>query len=154
MSLEITLSKKFRFESAHRLAHGYKGKCSNIHGHSWNGCITLTFDKVDDKGMSVDYSHLKDFCKIVEYRFDHAIILSEADEILPTILECASTFMLDGSVVVLPDNPTSENLAQDILYGAEEYFTELYGTKKIPHKPLSYSVTIEETCTSSCIVTQ
>ena len=39
-----TLTKAFRFESAHRLAKGYEGKCANIHGHSWNGELTVEID--------------------------------------------------------------------------------------------------------------
>ena len=70
-----TLTKKFRFESAHRLAKGYKGKCANIHGHSWNGHITVEVRGLDKYGMAYDYTKLKEFTQKIEKQLDHSILL-------------------------------------------------------------------------------
>ncbi len=134
-----TLTKAFRFESAHRLAKGYKGKCANIHGHSWNGHITVEVRELDDQGMSVDYARLKKFTNKVEERFDHAIFLcSEDDELIAL---CTSN---GWKTFISEENPTSEVIAKDIYNWMHDHFSV-----KITIK----SVTIEETCTTSCTYT-
>ena len=65
----FTLSKTFRFEAAHRIAKGYEGKCKHIHGHSWNGSITVSCSKVDRFGMGVDFGVIKQFLKQIEDYF-------------------------------------------------------------------------------------
>jgi 6-pyruvoyltetrahydropterin/6-carboxytetrahydropterin synthase len=136
----FTLSKKFRFESAHRLAKGYEGKCANIHGHSWNGRITIEMpDNLDLVGMVVDYAVLGQFCKIFEERYDHKLLLWEGEEDLIEMLRLQN---LD--YVAMENNPTSEHLAKEICHDLKAYCA----AKEI--KWTSLEVTIEETCTTSC----
>jgi 6-pyruvoyltetrahydropterin/6-carboxytetrahydropterin synthase len=74
------LKTEHSFDSAHFLA-GYKGKCSNIHGHRWRVVIevkslTLQTEK-QLNGMVVDFSQLKeDIKKEVDF-FDHALIIEK-----------------------------------------------------------------------------
>ena len=53
----ITITKKFNFEMAH-LLESHKGKCINLHGHSYQMHITVTSESLIN-GMVVDFGHLK-----------------------------------------------------------------------------------------------
>lgn len=133
------LTKNFRFESAHRLAKGYKGKCANIHGHSWNGKLTIMCKTLDGYDFAIDFAILKEFLKKVEDRFDHKMLVHCED--LPIIELCVSG---DYGFVPFVDNPTSEVIAKYIYRWARRYFG-------INDSMVIKSVTIEETCTSKCV---
>lgn len=135
-----TLTKKFRFEAAHRLAKGYEGKCANIHGHSWNGEITVTAIKLDKYGFGIDFGRLKKFTKEIEDWLDHAIILCSDDDKL--IALCTEQ---GWKTIMSTENPTSEVIAEVIYKMACEHF--------IGGNVFVKSVTIEETCTSRCVYT-
>lgn len=131
------LTKSFRFESAHRLCKGYKGKCSNIHGHSWNGHIELECKSLDEFDMGVDFKLMGEFIKAIEKEYDHKLILCKDDTELIDL--CSRN---EWAVLVTKDNPTCETLAGIIYRDAELYFSALPIRVK--------SVRIEETCTTSC----
>ena len=56
------LTRKFKFDAAHELPH-YKGKCSNLHGHTWHLEIEVEGLPNVTTGMIMDFSTLK---KIVD----------------------------------------------------------------------------------------
>lgn len=141
----IQLKKKFRFEAAHRLSEGYVGKCANIHGHSWNGEITVEGEKLDAMGMLIDYSEIGKITKLVEEFFDHKLILCDKDPLIDIIYNSVAR----GSIIQIPGNPTSEVIAQYIY----EYARGFIKGASIDSVRL-VSVTIEETCTTSCTFTQ
>ena len=89
----ILLTKKLRFESAHRLAKNYVGKCAEIHGHSWNGEIQVGCTKLDEFGMGVDFGDIKKFNKIIEDELDHKILLYEKDEALINFCQRKISFL-------------------------------------------------------------
>lgn len=70
---------RLRWEGGHRLPH-LPGKCTNLHGHSWQAHITLTAPALDDYGMVADFTttknHLQDW---VDDHLDHAMMLGAAD---------------------------------------------------------------------------
>lgn len=133
------LTKKFRFESAHRLAKGYEGKCASIHGHSWNGELTIICETLDEHDFAMDFAHLKKFLNRVEERYDHKMLVYHKD--IDIIELCVSN---DYGFVPFNDNPTSEIIAQRIYrWAVQEFFMETSIVIK--------SVTIEETCTSKCV---
>lgn len=135
------LSKKFRFETAHRLAKGYEGKCNNIHGHSWNGELFVHCKDLDDKDMGVDYAELKPIIKMVEEKYDHKLVLYAFDPLAETLKNAD----FHNGIVHLEANPTSETVAKDIWEIAESYI-------KLHELPCTlYKVEIEETCTSRCV---
>ena len=136
------LTKDFRFETAHRLSKDYLGKCSNIHGHSWNGEIAVTAPKLDVFDMAIDFSDIKEFCKMVESKLDHKLILWVNDPLVPLLQDA------DTEVFTMQKNPTSEALAEMIYNWAVDYFKDVYEeTVEVAY------VRIEETCTSSCTYT-
>jgi 6-pyruvoyltetrahydropterin/6-carboxytetrahydropterin synthase len=58
----MLVTKKFIFNSAHELRN-YKGKCKNLHGHTYVLYVAID-GKIDKKsGMVVDFSKIK---KVVE----------------------------------------------------------------------------------------
>ncbi|MEN3007650.1 6-carboxytetrahydropterin synthase QueD [Pseudothermotoga sp.] len=51
------LSREFTFDAAHRL-ESYRGKCENLHGHTYRVRVTV-FGDVDEEGMVIDFVELK-----------------------------------------------------------------------------------------------
>lgn len=138
----MKLTKKFRFEAAHRLAKGYSGKCANLHGHSWNGHIEIDVKSLDAFDMGVDFYHMGEFIKFIEDRFDHKILLYEKDEAIVSFC-----YQQEYAIELFTANPTCEVIAQDILELLRAFFFQ----KKDCNRRISgYAVRIEETCTTSC----
>tara|TARA_Y100000034_G_scaffold29728_1_gene36212 strand:+ start:76446 stop:76868 length:423 start_codon:yes stop_codon:yes gene_type:complete len=135
------LSKKFRFETAHRLAKGYVGKCSNIHGHSWNGEISVSCSELNSVGMAIDFSDLKTVCSIIEDIFDHKLVLYKDDPIKDELDD------FPVPIFYMNDNPTSEVIGKYILDKARDLLIEM-GKGNLR----DLCVVVEETCTSRCEV--
>ena len=54
----MKIAKEFRWEMGHRLKF-HKGKCINLHGHSYKMMVEFTGD-VDENGMVLDYYDVKE----------------------------------------------------------------------------------------------
>lgn len=67
----MKISKEIKFDCCHMLSE-YEGKCSNLHGHTYHGTVTIDAPVDDTTRMVLDYNTIK---KIVDM-FDHALILS------------------------------------------------------------------------------
>lgn len=80
-----TLSRKFSFSSAHFM-RGFEGKCSKMHGHNYNGVITLK-GKVNEHGYIFCSNLLKEFISQIEEVYDHSILnnLDEYQQINPSM---------------------------------------------------------------------
>ena len=69
----FTITKIMEFEAAHCLT-GHKGKCKNVHGHSYKLEVTVGSDTLVD-GMVMDFGDLKNMMKyVVDEYFDHSFI--------------------------------------------------------------------------------
>lgn len=96
------------FDAAHFLA-GYQGKCSNLHGHRWRVLITVTKNEIEESGMVVDFTDLKDDLKKETDLFDHVLIV-EKDTLKPLTYQVLSE---EGFHIVQMDfRPTAENFAK------------------------------------------
>ncbi|MBU0687744.1 MAG: 6-carboxytetrahydropterin synthase QueD [Candidatus Margulisbacteria bacterium] len=95
------------FDSAHAL-RGYKGKCENLHGHTWRVQIFLQGDKLNNIGIMTDFKDIKAVLGKVIDQLDHKNLND-----LPQFQK---------------DNPSSENVAKWI-YG--ELKKELPGLVKV-----------------------
>jgi 6-pyruvoyltetrahydropterin/6-carboxytetrahydropterin synthase len=93
------LYKEVQFDASHRLLY-YKGKCANLHGHRWKAEVWMEGEPDEKTGILIDYNVIKQ----IVFRFDHQIILNEADP----MVACISKFQ---KVIVTPGEPTSELLA-------------------------------------------
>lgn len=80
------VEKTLEISAAHYLNLNYRSKCENLHGHNWIITVSCKADKLDDNGMVVDFTHIKN---IVKEQLDH--------KCLNDVLDC---------------NPTAENIAR------------------------------------------
>lgn len=80
------VSKRMEIAGAHKLDLPYPSKCTDIHGHNWIITVHCKSETVNDIGMVMDFTHVKE---IVHDRLDHKYL---NDEVL--------------------FNPTAENIAQ------------------------------------------
>lgn len=122
MSQRVRITKVFHFEMAHAL-HGHRGKCAQLHGHSYALHVTvsgipITDPDRPDHGMVMDFGELK---AIVQHevidRFDHALVLSEGDK--GAFDETNTLFV---RVEFTPFQPTCENLLLEIARVLSERF--------------------------------
>jgi len=87
---------KRKFSAAHQLV-GYKGKCENLHGHTYGVDVFVRADELDQAGLAVDFKELKKAIDGLLDDYDHRLLneVPPFDEI----------------------NPSAENLAR-VLYQA------------------------------------
>lgn len=104
----MTISKDIKFDCAHMLSN-YEGKCSNLHGHTYHGTVTLEGNVNPETGMLLDYNRIKEVVDV----FDHAIIFSAPefrDEAEENLYKWAVHFGM-RSVVLTEGKSTAENMA-------------------------------------------
>ncbi|MDD2206164.1 MAG: 6-carboxytetrahydropterin synthase QueD [Aminobacterium sp.] len=93
----MLLKKEFIFDAAHNLVH-YKGKCENLHGHTYRMVIVIE-GTPDHEGMVVDFCEVSSIVKEkVVSRLDHAYI----NDIIP--------------------QPSAENIAVWVWKEIEQFF--------------------------------
>lgn len=68
----IGITKSFAFEAAHHLPE-HSGKCRNVHGHRWEGTVTISCMERDlIQGMVMDFADLKNILNLlVVEKYDH-----------------------------------------------------------------------------------
>ena len=138
---QIRITKQFSFETGHAL-HGYDGKCSNLHGHSYKLSVTVIGQPITDIsnpkcGMVIDFTDLKKIVKeeIVDV-FDHVSVFNENTP----HLELANELKNLGHNILLVDyQPTTECLVID--------FSEKISVRLPEHLKL-HSIKLQETETS------
>ncbi len=121
----ILVKKHLRnFCAAHRIIHGYEGKCSNLHGHNYKICVTLGAKDVDSHGFVLDFAKIKEmFDPWIQENWDHAVLLSDNDEKLLDFLK--SNYQ---KKYILPENenPTVENLSRHLYFALNDVLKEQY----------------------------
>lgn len=88
---EVSVSE--HFDAAHAL-RGYQGRCENVHGHRFQVVVRVRAPKLNEIGISYDFTALKERLRGILARFDH----HNLNEVPPF-----------DSI-----NPSSENLAATI----------------------------------------
>lgn len=108
---KIRLTKHFSFEAAHAL-HNYDGKCSRLHGHSYQLFVTVIGEPVSDPsspklGMVMDFGLLKRIVneEIID-KYDHSVVLSENVD----FKSFDGNNQMFSNVIVVPFQPTCENM--------------------------------------------
>ncbi len=82
----LTITKLFEFEAAHFLPN-HKGKCKEVHGHSYKLEVEVAagngdYSYLDDSGMIMDFGDLKAIVnEYIEEKLDHKFL---NDSILKT----------------------------------------------------------------------
>lgn len=100
----MKISKDFRWEMGHRL-QCHKGKCYNLHGHSYKMQTEFTGEIDKNSGMVLDYFDVKDIVGPIVDKLDHTVIVWEKDSALIDMLK-----KLNSAHVIMPFETTAENL--------------------------------------------
>lgn len=81
-----------KFNSAHNLRN-YKGKCENLHGHTWKVEVYLKGAQLNDNGFLCDFTEIKKELNNCLERYDHKYIneVTPFDKINPTAENLAVT---------------------------------------------------------------
>lgn len=113
------MSKNYniRAERYHDICFGHRvvnheSKCRHLHGHNYRFHFAIeALEGLDELGRVLDFSVIKDtLCQWLEEHWDHKFLLFEEDPYLPTLQELSPE-----SIVVVPFNPTAENIAHYML---------------------------------------
>ena len=83
-----TVIKDLEISACHRLNLNYASKCTQRHGHNWHIRVICESNELNENGMVVDFTHIKQF---ISDMFDHQDLNEKMDV-----------------------NPTAENIAQMI----------------------------------------
>lgn len=71
-----TIIKRMEISASHSLNLSYQSKCENLHGHNWIITIYCRSKELNEDGMVVDFTHIKE--KVMS-RLDH----QNLNEVLP-----------------------------------------------------------------------
>jgi len=99
-----------RFDAAHRLLR-YKGKCRNIHGHSYVAVARIRSTELERRspGFVMDFGVLKRiFGDWIDEHWDHTLILNESDPLLDLVQE------QECKVFGMKGDPTAERMAKHL----------------------------------------
>ncbi len=127
------VTKTISFCYGHRLLN-YDGKCKFLHGHNGRAEITLKSEKLDHRGMVVDFSDVKNVVgTFIKTELDHKMLLNRQDKMIEVLKGLGEPYF------VTDENPTAENIAKLIF--------EFARAKKLP----VVSVKLWETDTSFAV---
>ncbi len=102
------IGKELYFSYGHRLMN-HDGKCKLLHGHNAKVTIKLAAKRLDQNGMVIDFSALKQAVKaFLDDQFDHQMILHKDDPLVALLKESGEHFRS------LDVHPTAECLAKII----------------------------------------
>ncbi len=100
------VTRDIAFCYGHRLLR-YEGKCRHLHGHNGLARIVLEGQRLDERGMLIDFSDIKRAVQAwIDETLDHTMLLCRDDPLLSTLQERGER------VFVMDENPTAENIAR------------------------------------------
>ncbi len=99
----MKIAKDFRWEMGHRLPF-HKGKCKNLHGHSYKITVELEGD-TDENGMVIDYYDVKELIAPIIEELDHSFMVYIEDKDLLEVLR-----KMNSKHVVVNFQSTAENI--------------------------------------------
>ena len=77
------VTRQIDFCYGHRLLN-YDGKCKYLHGHNGRAIITIESEKLDERGMVLDFSDIKRVVSgWIDENLDHRMILHRDDPVVP-----------------------------------------------------------------------
>lgn len=145
-----TVERYHDISCGHRV-YGHESKCAHLHGHNYRFTFTCAHEpkkqqrrfigqpdmvnpELDAIGRVIDFSVIKStLCEFLETEWDHKMLLWENDP----LTEVLDTYDKEG-LVVLPFNPTAENMAQ--------YLVEIVGPQLLaPYDVRLITCRVEET---------
>lgn len=108
----MKITKKFKFELAHRLVDSYSKKCQSFHGHSYTAEVTLKGESLDGTGMLMDFGEVKDKFSWIIDAWDHSLMLWDKDPVCQEMLSINQR--IKGRFIIVDYNPTAENMAHHL----------------------------------------
>lgn len=100
------VTREIDFCYGHRLLN-YEGKCRYLHGHNGRAVITIEGEKLDHRGMVLDFSDIKKVVAAwIDENLDHRMLLHRDDPAVPMLKE------MNEPMFLLDVNPTAENIAK------------------------------------------
>ena len=119
-----TITRPHEFDTAHRVMHE-KVKCFNLHGHRFKVEPTFRYDEVKAIGYAVDFKEIKRvaFSWVDEY-LDHGAMLNPNDsELIQVVRNNKWKLWLMGLGNTGDYNPSAENIASELFYVFNRFFT-------------------------------
>lgn len=122
----LTAEREHEISCGHRVV-GHEGKCQHLHGHNYLFRFTCTAPALDVVGRVIDFSVIKSrLCAWLEENWDHRFLAFSEDPMLSFIEEASGYAVanptefgyykkLYESLVLVPFNPTAENIALHML---------------------------------------
>ncbi len=115
----MTTAERYHDISMGHRVVGHESKCRCLHGHNYRIHFTCTADELDGLGRVIDFSIIKELlCQWLEDNWDHKMMLWSEDPLLDELQR-----LVPEDIVLLPYNPTAENLAR--------YLVEEIGPKQL-----------------------
>jgi 6-pyruvoyltetrahydropterin/6-carboxytetrahydropterin synthase len=100
------VTREIDFCYGHRLLN-YSGKCKYLHGHNGRAVIAIESPELDERGMVLDFSDIKNVVSNwIDQNLDHRMLLHRDDPAVPALREMGEPMYL------LDMNPTAENIAR------------------------------------------
>lgn len=100
------VSREIDFCYGHRLLN-YSGKCKYLHGHNGRAIITIESATLDERGMVLDFSDIKNVVSAwIDEKLDHRMLLQRSDPVVPMLEKMGEPLFL------MDENPTAENIAK------------------------------------------
>ena len=126
------VTREINFCYGHRLLN-YDGKCRYLHGHNGTAIITIESERLDDRGMVLDFSDIKRVVKgWIDRELDHKMILRQDDPLVKPLRE------LGEPMYLLESNPTVERIARLIFDKGREHGIDIV-TVRVWETPTSFA---------------
>lgn len=101
-----TVTKEIYFCYGHRLMN-YEGACRHLHGHNGKIEVELQREKLDERGMVVDFTKIRRVIKDwIDLTLDHTMLLRKDDPLVSIFKEKGERFY------IMNENPTAESIAK------------------------------------------
>lgn len=110
----ITAIRYHDISCGHRV-HEHESKCAHLHGHNYRVTFTVCAEAesfaLDELGRVMDFSVIKSrLCMWLEEQWDHKFLVGQQDPLAKQLQN-----MDPAGVVLVPFNPTAENMASHLL---------------------------------------
>lgn len=111
----FVIQKKFTIEMAHQLSCAFTKEChETIHGHSYEIVLHVAADDVGPDGMVADFGWIKiEAASEFAREWDHCLMIHEQGE-SHFQSYYAALKKQNVRLVLVPWNPTAENMAREI----------------------------------------